>query len=66
VDATTAMEIVGHKSERMHRRYNTGEPEDLRKAVSQLAAYHVNTVITPEVVAVGSENISACFSSERP
>ena len=23
VDATTAMKIVGHKSERMHRRYNT-------------------------------------------
>jgi len=30
VDATTAMKIVGYKSERMHRRYNTVEPEDLR------------------------------------
>jgi len=37
VDATTAMKIVGHKSERMHRQYNTVEPEDLRRAVSQLA-----------------------------
>jgi len=37
VDATTGMKIVGHKSERMHRRY-TVKPEDLRRAVSQLAA----------------------------
>ena len=61
VDATTAMKIVGHKSERMHRRYNTVEPEDLRRAVSQLAAYHANTVITPEALAAGTENVSACF-----
>ena len=66
VDATTAMKIVGHKSERMHRQYNTVEPEDLRRAVSQLAAYHANTVITPEVIAAGSENVSDCFSSVRP
>ena len=63
VDATTAMKIVGHKSERMHRRYNTVEPEDLRRAVSQLAAYHANTVITPDALAVGIENVSACFLS---
>ena len=66
VDPTTAMKIVGHKSERMHRRYNTVEPEDLRSAVSQLAAYHANTVITPEVIAVNSENGSGYFSSTRP
>lgn len=66
VDATTAMKIVGHKSERMHRRYNTVEPEDLRRAVSQLSAYHANTVITPVTLAVGSEEISPCFSSTRP
>jgi integrase len=66
VDATTAMKIVGHKSERMHRRYNTVEPEDLRRAISQLAAYHANTVITPEMLAAGTENIGACFSSSRP
>ena len=66
VDATTAMKIVGHKSERMHRRYNTVEPEDLRRAVSQLAAYQSNTVITPaRLVAVG-ERLSACSSSVRP
>ena len=61
VDATTAMKIVGHKSERMHWRYNTVEPEDLQRAVSQLAAYHANTVITPEVLAAGTENVSAYF-----
>jgi integrase len=66
VDATTAMKIVGHKSERMHRRYNTVEPEDLRRAVTQLAAYHANTVITPEALAAGTENLSTCFSSTRP
>ena len=66
VDATTAMKIVGHKSERMHRRYNTLEPEDLHRAVSQLATYHANTVITPGPIASGAENISACLPNVRP
>src|SRR5215469_3426634 len=66
VDATTAMKIVGHKSERMHRRYNTVEPEDLRRAVSQLATYHINTLITPEPVVSGAENVSPGFSKSRP
>lgn len=66
VDATTAMKIVGHKSERMHRRYNTVEPEDLRRAVSQLASYHANTVITPETLASGAETVSHCSSKARP
>ena len=35
VDTATAMKIVGHKSDRMHRRYNTIEPEDLHKAASE-------------------------------
>src|SRR5215469_832228 len=66
VDATTAMKIVGHKSERMHRRYNTVEPDDLRRAVSQLATYQANTLITPDAVASGAENVSAGFSKSRP
>jgi integrase len=66
VDATTAMKIVGHKSERMHRRYNTVEPEDLRRAVSQLATYQANTVITPASGSPGSKVLSACLSSARP
>ena len=66
VDATTAMKIVGHKSERMHRRYNTVEPEDLRRAVSQLASYQANTVITPALLASAVESASPCFSNARP
>ena len=66
VDATTAMKIVGHKSERMHRRYNTVEPDDLRRAVSRLATYHANTVITPEPLVSDSAAASACLSSMRP
>ena len=59
VDTTTAMKIVGHKSERMHRRYNTIQPEDLHRAASKLAVFHANTLITPAPVAVGSEIVSA-------
>lgn len=63
---TTAIKIGGHKSERMHGRYNTVEPEDLRRAVSQLATYQANTVITLDAVASGAETASACLSSSRP
>lgn len=66
VDATTSMRIVGHKSERMHRRYNTVEPEDLRRAVSQLATYQTNTVITLDAVASRAETVSTCLSYARP
>jgi integrase len=58
VDTTTAMKIVGHKSERMHRRYNTIEPEDLHRAVGKLAMYQANTLITPAAVAVGGESVT--------
>lgn len=58
VDAATAMKIVGHKSDRMHRRYNTIEPEDLHRAAIQLHVHRANTVITPDRVAVGEETIS--------
>ena len=47
VDTATAMKIVGHKSDRMHRRYNTIEPEDLHQAAAKLHVYRTNTVITP-------------------
>ena len=43
LDTATAMKIVGHKSERMHRRYNTIEPEDLQKAAQRLHNYIANT-----------------------
>ena len=31
VDTVTAMKIVGHKSEKMHRRYNSVEEHDSRQ-----------------------------------
>ena len=46
VDTMTAMKIVGHKSEQMHRRYNTIQPEDLHEAAAKLQKYTANTVLT--------------------
>jgi integrase len=46
VDTMTAMKIVGHKSEQMHRRYNTIQAEDLHEAAAKLQKYTANTVIT--------------------
>ena len=59
VDTATAMKIVGHKSDRMHRRYNTIEPEDLHDAARKLHNHRTNTLITPDGVAVGGELVSA-------
>jgi len=48
VDTVTAMKIVGHKSEKMHRRYNTVSEDDLTKAAGKLNTYYLsNTLITP-------------------
>ena len=46
VDTATAMKIVGHKSDRMHRRYNTIEAQDLHDAAAKLHTFRTNTVIT--------------------
>jgi excisionase family DNA binding protein len=59
VDTATAMKIVGHKSDRMHRRYNTIESQDLHNAAAKLHVFRTNTVITPAAVAVGGELVSA-------
>ena len=59
VDTATAMKIVGHKSDRMHRRYNTIEPEDLQKAAAKLHSFRTNTVITPDGIADRPETVSA-------
>ena len=58
VDTVTAMKIVGYKSDRMHRLYNTIERKDLHRAAAKLHVYRANTLITPEVVAVGEESVS--------
>jgi integrase len=39
VDVTTAMEIVGHKSVQMFRRYNTIEERDLKAAAARVNTY---------------------------
>ncbi len=39
VDVMTAMRIVGHTSEKMHKRYNTVDEHDLRRAASQINTY---------------------------
>ena len=42
VDTVTAMKIVGHRSEKMHRRYNNVSEADLLSAASK-----INTYLTP-------------------
>ena len=39
VDTMTAMKIIGHKSEKMHRRYNQMSPAALHQAVVPLVTY---------------------------
>ena len=53
VDTVTAMKIVGHKSERMHRRYNSVSEPDLLAAASK-----INTYLTPADSAVSASVIS--------
>jgi hypothetical protein len=43
----TAMKIVGHKSEQMHRRYNTIQQEDLHEAAAKLQKYTANNTCLP-------------------
>jgi integrase len=47
VDTTTAMQIIGHKSPLMWKRYNSVAESDLLVAANKLTAYLSNTVITP-------------------
>ena len=47
VDTTTAMQIIGHKSPLMWKRYNTVAEADLIAAANKLNTYLSNTVITP-------------------
>jgi integrase len=47
IDTVTAMRLVGHKSEKMHKRYNSVSEADLTQAANRLDFYLSNTVITP-------------------
>jgi integrase len=60
VDTAIAMKIVGHKSEKMWKRYNAIEERDLHAAASLLNAYlEANTLITPATNSVASASVSA-------
>jgi len=59
----TAMKIIGHKSEQIHRRYNTIQSEDLHEAAEMLHRYTVNTVITLASSAVSGQGVSGCHSN---
>ena len=60
VDTMTAMKIIGHKSEQMHRRYNTIQSEDLHEAAAKLQRYTANTLITRAEDQVSWQNVSHC------
>jgi integrase len=47
IDTTTAMQIIGHKSPLMWKRYNSVAESDLIAAANRLNTYLSNTVITP-------------------
>jgi integrase len=52
VDTATAMQIVGHKSDKMWKRYNAIEDTDLLNAAKKLNTYHENnTLLTPTLSA---------------
>jgi hypothetical protein len=48
VDTATAMQIVGHKSDKKWKRYNAIEESDLLNAAKKLNTYlETNTLLTP-------------------
>ncbi|MBU6482099.1 MAG: site-specific integrase [Nitrospirae bacterium] len=60
VDTATAMKIVGHKSEKMWKRYNAIEESDLLNAASKLNTYlQTNTVLTPACYAEVAASVTA-------
>lgn len=56
VDTATAMKVVGHKSEKMWKRYNSIEERDLTEAALKVQKYlQDNTPVTlPEVIGKGN------------
>lgn len=60
IDTATAMKIVGHKSEKMWKRYNAIEESDLVNAASKLNTYlQNNTVLTPASSAQAAVTVTA-------
>ncbi|WP_447983824.1 tyrosine-type recombinase/integrase [Nitrospira sp. Nam74] len=62
VDTMTAMKVVGHKSEQMHRRYNQITPDDLKEAAARLTDYQTNTLITLANSPAVGHNATRCNS----
>lgn len=52
VDTVTAMKIVGHKSEKMHQRYNSVSEPDLVIAASKINTYLTPAKFIPGAVAI--------------
>ncbi|MBM4127529.1 MAG: site-specific integrase [Nitrospira sp.] len=63
VDTMTAMKIIGHKSEQMHRRYNSIKSEDLHEAAEKLHRYRTNTLLTLASSAASEQCVSDCNSN---
>jgi len=63
VDTMTAMKIVGHKSEQMHRRHNAIQPEALHEAAAKLEKYTANTVITLASHPIAGQSVSGYNSN---
>ena len=59
VDTTTAMQIIGHKSPLMWKRYNSVAESDLLTAANRLNTYLLNTVITPADSSEDAQIVSA-------
>jgi integrase len=59
VDTTTAMQIVGHKSPHMWKRYNTVAESDVQTTALKLNSYLANTVITPANSGKAEQAVSA-------
>lgn len=59
VDTTTAMQIIGHKSPLMWKRYNSVTESDLITAANKLNTYLSNTVITPDDPSEIADSVSA-------
>jgi integrase len=59
VDTTTAMQIIGHKSPLMWKRYNSVAESDLITAANKLNTYLSNTVITPDDSSESAASVSA-------
>lgn len=59
VDTTTAMQIIGHKSPLMWKRYNSVAESDLIAAAKKLNTYLSNTLITPDESIESTFNVSA-------